>query len=231
MTTRQPTDSRAPSAWESVVVSKMRPKIVKMAKGVRGLHHVGWTEEDVQNEMLIAVVKACRSWAVARNTEPEPGYVMRAVVRRRYRIWERVAKAYKEETLNRTDLLDENNEQRALGLDHAAAGDNTPSQPDHALAQSIVAHNHGSVVYALRQRLEPDDFAMLQLRSMDFSTRDIAEVMGLLRDGTPDHQEVSRQLYRIRRKASEFLRQLGIHTLEDAEHADRRSLFDARQQD
>ena len=61
-----------------------------MARGISGLRHLGWTPEDVQNEMLISVVKACRTWANDRSEEPDVKYLMRAVVFFRYRIWERI---------------------------------------------------------------------------------------------------------------------------------------------
>ena len=219
--TDEATTSHVPSAWEVVAVSKMRPKVVRMARGIQGLRHLGWTDEDVQNEMLIAVVKACRTWANDRSEEPDPRYLMRAVVCCRYRVWERVQKAWDQDTSKRTPVETEYGEPKNLESVYREP----PAQPDSLVDNSIVAQNRDAVLYSLRQSMDPNDFALLQLRSMDFSPKEIAELMGLKKDGVADFQEVSRQLWRVRQKAAEFLRQVGIHTYEDVVEANQRTLF------
>jgi DNA-directed RNA polymerase specialized sigma24 family protein len=192
----------------------MRDKIVKMARTIQGLNHLGWTFDDAENELLIAVIKACRAWVERSADEPEPAYLMQAVVRRRFRIWESIRKAWDRDVTQRDDF-DATTE---------TIGDN--STPESEKIEQGEQSGQEAVVYALRRQLPEHQFAILQLRALGFSTALIAESMGIkCGDGKPDHQEVSRQLYRIRQRSAEFLRQIGIQTCEDAKNVNRRSLF------
>jgi DNA-directed RNA polymerase specialized sigma24 family protein len=215
------TDSPKVSAWESVIVANMRSKAERMAHGIQGLAHMKWNVDDASNELLIAAVMACRSWAVNSASEPPPGYVMQAIVRKRYRIWEKIRKEYERIKLEAGPYEDHD-----LGYLPISGG--AESESASPLARLEEEHEDNSLkraVYRLRQKLPPSDFAILQLRTMDYSTREIAEVMDIHKDGDLDHREVSRKLYRIRKKSAEFLKQVGIYTFEDVEQADQRSVF------
>ena len=228
------TDSLKASAWESVVVAQMRPKVVRMALGIRGLAHLKWDAWDAENELLLSAVMACRTWAVQHATEPPAGYVMQAIVRKRYRIWEKVRKAYEQVKLEAgpyesKDVYSDYYASGGVKLQTHATRTDTDTTPLSNLEVKSDEGSHARAVYRLRQKLPPSDFAMLQLRTMDYSTREIAEIMDLHKEGKPDHQEVSRKLYRIRKKAAEFLKQVGIYTIKDVEEADHRSVFHDRQ--
>lgn len=186
-----------PSAWEAQCVSETRQRCYRTAASIGGLARIGLTVEDAQQLLSLAVVAACRSWAVDHIDKPTPAYLNWAIRCRKLKLWTAISKAT----------------ERGCDLDDNPEVPDTAFVPDDLVEKSERQDIAVDWEAVLKHRLSPTDFALLRLRAEGFTNAEIESLSGLYGG---DNRGVRRRYYEVKKKASDFLKSCGIDTSEAA---------------
>lgn len=202
-----------PSPWEAQVVAAWASQVHRMASKVRGMELDGDDRDGAEQELLLAVVDACRSWLRRGETSrPPDSFVCAAVTRRRAKLWRSIRRRADGPEDQRTEVAESDNR------DFTGCWVTPAVQPDQEDKSDNVRRQQRliEVTVDLRRTMTRREWAVLALRhGSDFSPTEISDKLGGKLGGKLTNKQVSRLIYRAERKARDYLAGRGMGTFDD----------------
>jgi len=201
---------RKPSPYEHEILREFDSIVVATARRIFSGEAAAMGQEDLQSELRMAVVLSCRKWhADGHKGKPEPAWIQRAVSSRKLNLIRTIKRAQANEPHESGS-----DEEGDNPLDRVACDLPSPGTVAEAAERRDAL---AGLVYALREGMTPNAFALLHLRYVEeHSPADIERRVGLPTQGKPG-QRVSRKLWRAKKQARELLDALGMTTVDDEE--------------
>ena len=190
-----------PSAWESQCVAEKRRLCESIAASIAGLATIGSNAEDAAQLLSLAVVAACRHWAVSNDDKPPSAFLNCAIRRKKLKIWRSI------KSVSEFTVLSDNDELLSKP-DLKASTDPVIESERNLHAKSVLA--------LLMHTLTPSEFALLQWRNGGWTNSEIAQMTGNFAEGEELHGKVRREYWRVKKKAADFLKSCGIDSVEAA---------------
>ena len=197
------------SAYETVTVRAYRARCHAVASRIGALSAIGMTADDAASEFQIAVVMACRYWERQSDDAPPDSYINCAIRRTRGKLYAQIQRALArgeaEDVAEHTQIADDKPD---------------PEQTTQSGVDQITAAQWEAVLATV---LSPKEIALLRLRALGWTNREIAKQIA------GDNQRIKKQVWRAKHKARDFLKGLGIDTLDAALSVDSTEIEEARQ--
>ena len=198
------------SAWEAQCVNETRKRCKQIASGIRGLEWLGMTIQDAEQQLSLAVVGACRQWAVENRGKPPSAYLNCAIRRKKLRLWTDIKKSAERGGGWKASNLSED---RMIGVLRTVESGDSPEDAVYEIERQSGAQFWEAL---LKHRFSPAEYALLRMRADGWTSSEIGELTGLHHESGEVHRVVRQRYWAIKKKAADFLRSVGIETVEDA---------------
>lgn len=188
-----------PVEGEQAIMSRWDPAIVAMSAKVWHPENLGMDGEDVRQDLRTCLMKAIRQYAWDRKELPPDPFVNTVLTRRVKVLVRNAGVPYRQAERHRSENDHTDWYRPVLAEEH--------EDPVEAEDRAAI---YRAIVYLLRRRLTPKQFAVIQLRYVD--DMPVSQLAGFL--GVESTNAIGKRIRWAKKRAAAYLREAGIETWE-----------------